>query len=139
MIGFYTWGRCHPADLVRPPGSPLPEQTRPALGNGAWNEIDRTLETVLRGCSLELMVVLGITDAEDTARGIYVFYEPMVDAVIALGHGDRSISWHVTDNLVPPNEAPLRAILDDAGQELQRGDLVSALMSIAANIQRLTK
>jgi hypothetical protein len=122
------------AGLLRGADAYVP--SRPSLDDHVWNQVDRALDEAIAASEVRLIVALAPNDAEDVARQLYVWAEPGPN-VIALGHEDRSVSWHIDRDICAANEAPLRALLEDAGREVQRGDLASALLSIASNIRRL--
>jgi len=109
-------------------------QTRP---DGDWAEVDDAIIAACAACPLELRVLLVPDEAENAARDIYVSYEPLLDAVIAIGHRDRSVQWGLSRDLIPRNEKTLAALLADARRELGRGSTTAALLAIARHVPEL--
>jgi hypothetical protein len=112
--------------------------SRPPLGEEIWSRVDRALVDAIAACEVRVIVVLGRRDAEELARSLYVWAEPGPN-VVAIGHEDASVSWHMDFDICDANEAPLRALLEDAQRDLQRGELASALVAVAANLRLLRR
>jgi hypothetical protein len=110
---------------------------RPALSEHEWHEIDCALQasmTRTARCGWRVTIVLVAANAEDVARVVYVVNEggpPTLDAVIALGHMDRSVSSCVDSRIARDYAVPLNALLGAARRALDRGSLADALRSIA--------
>jgi len=130
---YYSWG-IHPLAFALGNCTPA----RPALSEREWRDIDGALVgSTARAarCGWRVTVVLVAADAETMARGVYVINEggpPTLDAVIAIGHADRSVSWCVDSDIARDNAVPLKAMVDAAQHALDRGSLGDALLSVAA-------
>jgi hypothetical protein len=132
-IEYYTWGT--PALAF---GFGNYTIARPVLSEHEWHEIDRALEASTARSGWRVTIVLVARNAEDVARGVYVVNEggpSTLDAVIALGHLDHSLSWCVDQSIARDHDAKLTAFGDTARRALDRGSLVDALRSIAAALE----
>jgi hypothetical protein len=130
MIEYWTWGRMSLAYLFT-----WEPASRPALD--AWPEIDRALDAATEACVVKATVVLVPTEAEKTARGVYVVNEggpPTIDLVVAVGYVDRTVSMTYTEGFVDGEQPALQTMLDQVWQALQRDDLADALRAVAAGV-----
>ena len=115
---------------------------RPALSEHEWREIDCALDaSTARAarCGWRVTIVLVAANAENIAEGVYVVNEGgpcTLDAVIALGHMDHSVSSCVDSRIARDHNVQLNAVLDAARRALDRGSLADALRSIAAALGR---
>lgn len=149
----YLWAREDLLQLYRSV-HPRERSVRPRLEGVEWGLVDARIRDAIEALAtyataprvprppssrprLDLVVLLTNGPADQLGSATYVFFEPLVDVVVALDHAGRKASISADSGLWHSHEAALRELTDGVEQLLQQGQLARALGAAADGIRRV--
>jgi hypothetical protein len=87
-----------------------------------------TLFELVSAAMNQLFVVLSEESAEKMGQSLYVWLEPLADAVIALGYTEQKVSITAPTILWWIHERAVMTLIGEAERLLQQGEIVEALL-----------
>lgn len=105
----------------------------------SWLQVDATLHAALDAAPLEAAIVLTPHAASDGAREVYVSYEPCLNLVISLSHGEAQASITADGELWTERRPVFERVIADAEAKLREGGIADALLLVAERLPELAR
>ncbi len=111
--------------------------SRLSLRHEEWGRVDSLFEQVSASLTSTLVLILTEDSAEDAARIVSVFFEPLVDVVIAVSYPEQKVSIAADYLLWDQFERGFRDLIDEAERLLHEGPVIDALLYSLRKLQMI--
>jgi hypothetical protein len=134
------WAQSRLVELYRQMNGDL-APLRPVRDGDDWQRVDfmllHAVEQIFARAHKQVAFVLTKGSAEKYSELVYVFFEPLVDVVVAISFDELEASVCATNDLWPSLGSTFTELTELAEQGLKRGEVPDACISVAERAMAL--
>jgi hypothetical protein len=135
---FELWGQPDDAVFFQR-AHPRNPRRRPILPGVSWSQVDTTLHAALDAAPLDAAILLTPHSATEWGSGVYVYFEPILNLVIALGYAEGRASISADPHLWDDRGPAFEGVIADVEARLRQGRIADALLLVADRLPEIAR